>query len=93
MPRIAADGHHADGRAVDVASTSQGELRDEQQADHRQADDRLLRGPASTATIGVAISANPKPDSACAADAIATTANTPIHTQTIPASSQAMGSH
>ena len=48
-------------------------------------------GPASTATSGVPISANPKPDTACAAAASATTPNTPSQTQIIPASSQARG--
>ena len=37
------NGHHENGRPVDVTSTTQGELRHEQQTDHRQPDDRLMR--------------------------------------------------
>jgi hypothetical protein len=48
-------------------------------------------GPASTATSGVPISANPKPDTACAAAASAITPNTPTQTHGMPASSQAGG--
>jgi len=73
-----------------VTPASERQLSDEDQANHREPNDRGF-GPASTATSGVPISANPNPDSACAADAIATTANTPIHTQIMPASSQAVG--